>query len=147
MDDLECSGTEKYLHTCKFKGWGAPTKRTLVWFVKLQLRLLYLTCPTSLTTELFCLMTWVRCSIVGHSVTSPSQLKVHFQMIGPRHGKQQIQHHYVYTRRYSLAWMLSMSQKAQGTSHFTLCRAAFHISPCSSGIQHIYLLKVGHCRY
>lgn len=22
MDDMECVGTEKYLHTCKFKGWG-----------------------------------------------------------------------------------------------------------------------------
>uniref|UniRef100_A0A8C6TD99 SRCR domain-containing protein n=1 Tax=Neogobius melanostomus TaxID=47308 RepID=A0A8C6TD99_9GOBI len=22
MDDMECTGTEKYLHTCKFKGWG-----------------------------------------------------------------------------------------------------------------------------
>lgn len=22
MDDMECSGTEKYLHACKFKGWG-----------------------------------------------------------------------------------------------------------------------------
>lgn len=22
MDDMECTGTEKYLHTCKFQGWG-----------------------------------------------------------------------------------------------------------------------------